>query len=645
MLRRRPVKLWLRHWAEMSKRKPTLSAQRGVVRQCSHCSNQHSDIPIDRIRNFSIIAHVDHGKSTLADRIMEFVGAIDSSAGAKNEQVLDKLPVERERGITVKAQTVSFNYDFKYDELTYSLNLIDTPGHVDFNYEVSRSLAACQGVVLLVDANSGVQAQTVANFFLALDRGLVVVPAINKIDLPHARPEEAIAQIESLFGIAKDQVLRISAKHGIGIEDLLDSIVERIPPPTGNSEKPLKALVFDSWYNQFRGTVALVVVLDGRLKSGEKIEFFHSKRRETAQELGVFTPSEKSVDELRVGQVGFVITGVKEAAQVQIGETIFKHGAAVEPVEGFQPATPVVFAGFFPLEKNQFSHLARAMDRLLLNDPSVFAKKDGSNALGGGWMLGFLGVLHMDVFRQRLEQEFDASVVVTAPNVLYKIKRKGKDTEEEDVRSAAEMPDSVELEYVKEPMVKATIIAPSEYSSSIKALCNESRGRELSANIIEGNRTVHQYSLPLNEIVMDFYDCLKALTSGFASFNYEQDEHVESRLVRVDFLVHSKQVDELSVIAHADRARDLGRETCLRLKEVIPRQLFKIAIQAAIGSKIIAREDIREYKKDVTAKLYGGDQSRKQKLLDNQAKSKRKMRLIGKVEVPHDAFVHVLRKA
>uniref|UniRef100_A0A8C3CM58 GUF1 homolog, GTPase n=1 Tax=Cairina moschata TaxID=8855 RepID=A0A8C3CM58_CAIMO len=605
-----------------------------------------STYPVESIRNFSIIAHVDHGKSTLADRLLEITGTIATTD--RNKQVLDKLQVERERGITVKAQSASLFYNHK--GVKYLLNLIDTPGHVDFNYEVSRSLSACQGVILVVDANEGIQAQTVANFYLAFEAQLAIIPVINKIDLKNADPERVEKQIEKLFDIPVNECIRISAKQGTNIEKVLEKVIEKIPPPSFNTTDPLKALVFDSTFDHYRGVIANIALFGGEIEKGHKIVSAHTKKRYEVNEVGILTPNEQPTDKLYAGQVGYLIAGMKEVTEAQIGDTLFMHKQPVEPLPGFKSAKPMVFAGMYPVDQTEYNNLKSALERLTLNDSSVTVHRDSSLALGAGWRLGFLGLLHMEVFNQRLEQEYNMSVILTAPTVPYKailssaklIKEYGK--AEITIINPAQFPDKLSVSEYLEPTVLGTIVTPQEYIGKIIVLCQDRRAVQKDMLYIDEHRVMLKYLFPLNEIVVDFYDALKSLSSGYASFDYEDAGYQAADLIKMDILLNGNPVEELATIIHCDKAYATGKFLCERLKDAIPRQLFEIAIQAAIGKKIIARETLKAYRKNVVAKCYGGDITRRMKLLKRQAEGKKLMRKIGNVEVPRDAFIHVLKR-
>lgn len=606
-----------------------------------------SAFPVERIRNFCIIAHIDHGKSTLADRLLEITGAIAKTE--KNRQVLDKLQVERERGITVKAQTASLFYSHQGEQ--YLLNLIDTPGHVDFSYEVSRSLSACQGVLLVVDANQGIQAQTVANFYLAFEAQLSIIPVINKIDLKNADPDRVESQVEKVFDIPREECVRISAKLGTNVEQVLQAVVERIPSPAVSVESPFKALVFDSSFDHYRGVIANIALFGGTVRKGDRIVSAHLKKTYEVQELGLLRPQALPTGRLFAGQVGYLIAGMKDVKEAQIGDTLYfqdQPGGGALP--GFRPAKPMVFAGMFPMDQSEYVGLRSAIERLTLNDSSVSVQRDSSLALGAGWRLGFLGLLHMEVFNQRLEQEYNASVIVTAPTVPYRarlsshklIKEFG--SEEVTIVNPAQFPDkSVVSEYL-EPMVLGTILAPDTYTGKIMSLCASRRAVQRNMVYIDDQRVMMKYLFPLNEIVVDFYDTLKSMSSGYASFDYENAGYQAADLIKMDILLNGRPVEELTTIVHRERAYIMGKAMCERLQESIPRQMFEIAVQAAIGSKVIARETIKAYRKNVLAKCYGGDITRKMKLLKKQAEGKKKMRRIGNIDVPKDAFISVLKR-
>jgi elongation factor 4 len=589
------------------------------------------------IRNFSIVAHIDHGKSTLADRLLEMAGTL--SGRQKVEQFLDKLQVERERGITVKAQTASLFYEYLGE--TYLLNLIDTPGHVDFAYEVSRSLYACQGAVLLVDAAQGVQAQTMANFFLAFDQDLTIIPAINKIDMANADPERVAKEMNKAFDIQRDDILLISAKTGVGIENLFKAIIEHVKPPQGTEEQPLKALLFDSWFDEYRGVICLIEVIDGSLKKGDMVMAAHTGRQYEVLDIGLMYPEPYSTGALYTGQVGYLVAGMKTVKEACIGDTFYHAKKPVQALPGFRPAKPMVFAGIYPIDTSDFDHVRDAIEKLTLNDPSVHVEKESSAALGLGFRCGFLGLLHMDVFKQRLEQEYDASIIVTSPTVLYKVRL--TNGEEVDIENPSKFPDEVKIGEVFEPIVNATVITPKEYLGTIMTLCQERRGEQKEMHYIDESRIVLRYRLPLNEIITDFYDKLKSLSAGYASFDYEQAGYEPADLVKMNILLNGKPVDALSVIVHREKAFFIGRQLVQKLRSVIHRQMFEVAIQAAIGAKIIARESVSAMRKNVIAKCYGGDVTRKRKLLEKQKEGKKKLKQIGTVELPHEAFLTVLK--
>jgi len=585
----------------------------------------------DRIRNFSIIAHIDHGKSTLADRILELTHAVaDRDMRA---QVLDSMDLERERGITIKAQAVRVEWK------GHQLNLIDTPGHVDFTYEVSRSLQACEGALLVVDAAQGIQAQTLANAYLAIENNLEIVPVVNKIDLPQADPEAAAAEVADLIGDDPSHVLRISAKTGEGVEDVLDAIIERVPPPAGNSAAPARALIFDSSYDQYRGVVAFVRVVDGRFSAREPLRAMALGTRFEAEELGFFAPTRRETGMLEAGEVGYIITGLKDVSRLRVGDTITsEQRPASEPLPGYKDVKPMVFSGLFPTDSDDYPELRDALERLKLNDAALFYEPETSQALGFGFRCGFLGLLHMEIVRERLEREFDLDLIVTAPNVAYRVKPPNGDWVE--VHTPSDMPN--EIEEVEEPYIKASIIVPKEYVGAVMELNNGRRGRFDHMEYLSEARVHLTYELPLAEIVLDYYDALKSRTRGYASFDYDIIGFRPGKLVRVDVLVGGEPVDALSLIIHRDSAYDRGRLLVERLREEIPRQHFDVAIQAAIGARVIARETVKARRKDVLAKCYGGDISRKRKLLERQKAGKKRMKQVGMVEVPQEAFLAVL---
>jgi GTP-binding protein LepA len=588
-------------------------------------------MPQDRIRNFSIIAHIDHGKSTLADRILELTHAVSSRE--MREQVLDSMDLERERGITIKAQAVRVEWK------GHQLNLIDTPGHVDFTYEVSRSLQACEGALLVVDAAQGTQAQTLANAYLAIENDLEIVPVVNKIDLPQADPDRAAAELADLIGDSPDHVLRISAKTGQGVEDVLDAVVERIPPPSGDPNAPARALIFDSSYDEYRGVVAFVRVVDGRFERRDKLRAMALGTRFEAQELGFFAPDRSESQTLEAGEVGYVITGLKDVSRLRVGDTLTTEARpAAEPLPGYKEVKPMVFAGLFPTDSDDYPELRDALEKLKLNDAALFYEPETSQALGFGFRCGFLGLLHMEIVRERLERESDLDLLVTAPNVAYRVKPPNGDWRE--VHTPSDMPD--EIEEVEEPYIKASIIVPKEYVGAVMELNNDRRGRFDRLEYLSEDRVHLTYELPLAEIVLDYYDQLKSRTRGYASFDYDVIGFRLGKLVRVDVLVGGEPVDALSLIVHRDAAYDRGRALVERLREEIPRQMFDVALQAAIGSRVIARETVKAKRKDVLAKCYGGDITRKRKLLERQKAGKRRMKQVGMVEVPQEAFLAVL---
>ncbi len=585
----------------------------------------------DRIRNFAIIAHIDHGKSTLADRILELTDAVPERE--MREQVLDSMELERERGITIKAQAVRVLWR------GHQLNLIDTPGHVDFTYEVSRSLQACEGALLVVDAAQGIEAQTLANAYLALEDELEIVPVANKIDLPQADPEGTAAELAELLGESPERVLRMSAKTGVGVEDVLDAIVERIPPPTGDRDAPARALVFDSSYDQYRGVVAFVRVVDGRFETREPLRAMAQGTTFEAEELGVLSPARVPVESLTAGEVGYVMTGLKDVSRLRVGDTLTsRRRPAVEALPGYQDVKPMVFAGIFPIDSDEYPALRDALERLKLNDASLTYEPETSHALGFGFRCGFLGLLHMEIVRERLEREFDLDLLITAPNVAYRATK--RDGEVVEVHNPAEMPREVDT--VEEPYVKASVIVPKDYVGPVMELATDRRGRFDHMEYLNEGRVLLSYELPLGEIVLDFYDQLKSRTRGYASFDYDLAGFRPGDLTRVDILVGGEQVDALSLVVHRDAAYDRGRQLVERLREEIPRQLFDVAVQAAIGSRVIARETIKAKRKDVLAKCYGGDITRKRKLLEKQKKGKKRMKQVGGVEVPQEAFLAVL---
>ena len=595
-------------------------------------------IDIKKIRNFSIIAHIDHGKSTIADRLIQVCGGL--SDREMKEQVLDSMDIERERGITIKAQTVRLDYKAK-DGQSYVLNLMDTPGHVDFGYEVSRSLAACEGSLLIVDASQGVEAQTLANVYQAINADHEIVPVLNKIDLPAAEPERVKAQIEEVIGLPADDAIVASAKSGAGIEDILEALVMKLPPPVGDKNAPLQALLVDSWYDAYLGVMTLVRVRHGVLKKGMKIRMMATGATHVIERVGVFAPKPIALDQLGPGEIGFINAGVKRVADAKVGDTITEERRPTDTaLPGFAPSVPVVFCGLFPVDTNDFSGLREALEKLSLNDASFSFEAETSAALGFGFRCGFLGLLHMEVIRERLSREFNLELISTAPSVVYQMTL--TDGKHLYLHNPADMPEVSRLASIEEPWIKATIMTPDEFLGPVLTLCTERRGEQIDLTYA-GNRAMAVYRLPLNEVVFDFYDRLKSITRGYASFDYALDSYREGDLVKVSILVNGDLVDALSMIVHRDQAEGKGRAICMRLKDLVPRQMFKVALQAAIGGKVIARETIAALRKDVTAKCYGGDISRKKKLLDKQKEGKKKMRQFGKVEIPQNAFFEALK--
>ncbi len=590
------------------------------------------------IRNFSIIAHIDHGKSTLADRLIQVCGGL--SERELVDQVLDSMDIERERGITIKAQTVRLSYKAK-DGQTYQLNLMDTPGHVDFAYEVSRSLAACEGSLLVVDASQGVEAQTLANVYQAIDNNHEIIPVLNKIDLPAADPDRVKKQIEDVIGLDTSEAVSISAKTGIGIQDVLEALVKKLPAPDGDLDAPLKALLIDSWYDPYLGVIILVRIKDGVLKKGMKVKMVAAGAVHQVDSVGVFTPKKVMVDGLYPGEVGFITASIKHVADCKVGDTITEERRPTEhPFTGFKPSIPVVFCGLFPAEADDFENLRESLAKLRLNDASFSFEAESSAALGFGFRCGFLGLLHLEIIQERLEREYDLDLITTAPSVVYRIRL--TNGEQIELHNPADFPDAVKIDTIEEPWIKATILVPDEHLGSILTLCTERRGEQIDLTYV-GNRAMVVYRLPLNEVVFDFYDRLKSVSRGYASFDYEIDEYREGDLVKLTILINAEPVDALSCIVHRTQAENRGRALCARLKDLIPRQLFKIPIQAAIGAKVIARETISALRKDVLAKCYGGDISRKRKLLEKQKAGKKRMRQFGKVEIPQSAFLAALR--
>ena len=604
---------------------------------------ENSMTDLAKIRNFSIIAHIDHGKSTLADRLIQFTGGL--TAREMSEQVLDNMDIEKERGITIKAQTVRLNYTADDGE-TYELNLMDTPGHVDFAYEVSRSLAACEGALLVVDAAQGVEAQTLANVYQSIEHDHEIVPVINKIDLPAAEPDKVRAEIEEVIGLDASQAVLTSAKSGIGIKEVLEAVVARIPHPTGDPAAPLKAMLVDSWYDPYLGVVILVRVIDGTIKRGLQIKFMAGGTEHLIDRVGCFTPKIEQLTQLSAGEIGFITAQIKEVAQAKVGDTITTvKGGAVKALAGFKEVQPVVFCGLFPVDAAEFEKLRESIARLRHNDASFSFEMESSAALGFGFRCGFLGLLHLEIIQERLTREYDLDLITTAPSVVYRIqlrKSKTDDARELMLHNPADYPDPSRIEQIDEPWIKATIYTPDEYLGSILKLCQDRRGVQTGLTYVGGRAQV-SYELPLNEVVFDFYDRLKSISRGYASFDYEQIGLREGDLVKMSILVNNEPVDALSMIVHRSVAEARGRHMCERLKDLIPRHLFKVPIQAAIGGKVIARETIQAMRKDVTAKCYGGDISRKKKLLDKQKKGKARMREYGNVSIPQEAFIAALR--
>jgi len=590
------------------------------------------------IRNFAIIAHIDHGKSTLADRMIEMCGGLQKRE--MTSQVLDSMDIERERGITIKAQTVRLHHKAKNGE-TYTLNLVDTPGHVDFSYEVSRSLAACEGSLLVVDATQGVEAQTLANAYLAVDSGHEMIPVLNKIDLASAEVERIRQQIEDVVGIDASDALPISAKTGAGVADVLDALVERLRPPEGDVDAPLKALLVDSWYDQYLGVMILVRMQDGILRKGMRVRMMGLGSLHEIERVGVFTPKTEIVEALGPGEIGFITASIKNISDCNVGDTITEdRRRTAEPLPGFKPSVPVVFCGLFPADTADFERLRESLGKLTLNDSSFHYEAETSAALGMGFSCGFLGLLHLEIIQERLEREFDLDLVATAPSVVYRLTTTAG--EQYELHNPADMPDPTKIRSMEEPWIKANIMVPDEYLGPVLALCEQKRGEQDTLTYV-GNRALVSYRLPLNEVVFDFYDRLKSHSRGYASFDYQLDGYREGDLVKVGILINSEPVDSLSMVLHRGQAESRGRALCLRLKDLIPRQLFKVAIQAAIGGKVVARETVSAMRKDVTAKCYGGDVTRKRKLLDRQKRGKKRMRQFGNVEIPQEAFLAALK--
>ena len=591
------------------------------------------------IRNFSIVAHIDHGKSTLADRLLEKTGTLTERE--MEQQVLDTMELEKERGITIKSQAARLIYK-RADGQEYILNLIDTPGHVDFNYEVSRSLAACEGAILVVDATQGIQAQTLANTYLALDHDLELVPVINKIDLPSARADEVREEIEDVIGIEASECPLISAKTGLNIEDVLEAVVEKIPAPTGDENAPLKALIFDSFYDSYKGVVSYIRVKDGKIKKGTKIKLMVTKKEYEVTEVGVFAPNYMPVDELGPGCVGYFTASIKNVRDARVGDTVtYAEGGTEEPLPGYKPAIPMVYSGIYPVDGAKYVELKEALEKLQVNDAALSFEPETSVALGFGFRCGFLGLLHMEIIQERIEREFNLDIITTAPSVIYKVIK--TDGEIIELTNPTNLPPVTEIDYMEEPMVKATVITPSDFVGAIMELCQDKRGTFKDMQYLEETRVMLTYDIPLNEIIYDFFDALKSRTKGYASFDYELIGYSRTKLVKLDILLNSEVVDALSMIVPEERAYTRGRGIAEKLKEVIPRQMFEIPIQAAVGAKIIARETIKAMRKDVLAKCYGGDISRKKKLLEKQKEGKKRMRQVGSVEVPQEAFMSILK--
>jgi GTP-binding protein LepA len=591
------------------------------------------------IRNFSIIAHIDHGKSTLADRLLQFTGTL--SDRESKDQFLDNMELERERGITIKAQTVRLKYKAK-DGNEYQMNLIDTPGHVDFSYEVSRSLAACEGAILVVDASQGVEAQTLANVYLALENNLEILPVLNKIDLPAADPEGAKKQIEDAIGLDASEAIPCSAKEGIGIQEILEAVIKKIPPPKADREAPLRALIFDAWFDAYQGVVILCRVFDGKVKKGDRIKCMSTDQEYEVLKLGMFAPFGQPLDALEAGEVGFFICGIKNIRDVRVGDTVTTaKGGTTVPLAGFKQVQPMVFSGIYPVEADQYEGLKDSLEKLCLNDSSLTFQKETSAALGFGYRCGYLGLLHMEIVQERLEREFNLSLITTAPSVVYKIKL--TDGTSIEIENPADLPDVTKILTIEEPFIKATLHTPKEYLGGLIKLCEDKRGNQDKLEYITEEKLMLVYMLPLNEVVMDFYDKLKSVSKGYASMDYEFFEYRESDMVKVDVLVNGDPVDALSMMCHRSKSQNRGRLLTEKLKEVIPKQQYQVAIQAAIGSKIIARENISAMRKDVTAKCYGGDISRKRKLLEKQKEGKKRMKQIGSVDLPQEAFLAILK--
>jgi GTP-binding protein LepA len=597
-------------------------------------------VPIDNIRNFSIVAHIDHGKSTLADRLIQLTGGLDEREMAGKEQVLDSMDIERERGITIKAQTVRLNYK-AHDGRGYVLNLIDTPGHVDFAYEVNRSLAACEGSLLVVDASQGVEAQTLANVYHAIDNGHEIVPVLNKVDLPAAEVEKVKQQIEDVIGLDASEAIGISAKTGLNVPDVLEAIVTRLPPPKGDHTAPLKALLVDSWYDAYLGVIVLVRIVDGTLKAGQRIKMMGTDAAYQVDRVGVFTPKKAEVEILGPGEIGFLTASIKDVADTRVGDTITdERKPTAAPLAGFKPAIPVVFCGLFPVDAAAFDDLRAAMGKLRLNDASFTFEMESSAALGFGFRCGFLGLLHLEIIQERLQREFNLDLIATAPSVVYRMRL--TDGTEIEIHNPVDMPDVVKIDEIWEPWIEATILTPDDYLGSVLKLCQDRRGVQKDLSYV-GSRAMVKYELPLNEVVFDFYDRLKSVSKGYASFDYHLTDYKTADLVRMQILVNGEPVDALAMLVHRTRAESRGRAMVEKLKELIPPHMFQVPIQAAIGGKVIARETVRALRKDVTAKCYGGDVTRKRKLLEKQKEGKKKMRQYGKVDIPQEAFIAALK--
>jgi len=604
----------------------------------------HSQSAIDKylrmkhIRNFCIIAHIDHGKSTLADRLLEVTKTVTKREA--QEQVLDNMDLERERGITIKSHAIQMNYE--YNSYSYTLNLIDTPGHVDFSYEVSRSIASCEGALLIVDATQGIQAQTISNLYLAIEHDLEIIPILNKMDLPSAMPEEVKDQIVELIGCDRDDILEASGKTGLGVEKILSTIIEKVPPPTGDPNAPLQALIFDSVFNSFRGIIAYYKITNGSIKKGDKVKFINTKHEYIADEIGTLRLNMEPKNEVKTGDVGYIISGIKTSKEVKVGDTITHvHRPCENVIEGFEDVKPMVFAGIYPIDTEDYEDLRTAMEKLQLNDASLTYEPESSAALGFGFRCGFLGLLHMEIIQERLDREFDMNVITTTPNVSYRCYTKKGETIV--INNPTDLPDPTRIDYIEEPYIHAQIITHADYIGGIMTLCIEKRGILKNQIYMTGNRVEVTFDMPLGEIVFDFYDKLKSISKGYASFDYHVKDMRESKLAKLDILLNGEQVDALSALIHQSNAYDFGKRICEKLKELIPRQQFDVAIQAAIGTKIVARETVKAVRKDVTAKCYGGDITRKRKLLEKQKKGKKRMKQVGNVEVPQKAFLAVLK--